>query len=201
MNQLERYLEENKLDELVEQFRAEGYEVVKDYSPANSAVRFDLLARKGDLATIVEVKTSSSLGSSSEQLAQLRHYAAELGIEDFRLYVVRPPHPTTIEIEELELKLVVHLNRFVPPELGALARQTSITEVYDLEYDSLQLTSEAIYVMGTGAVRTQSVFDSAEETEDLTMNGDYPFRFRIELTPTIEIAGAEIQVDTRSFYQ
>ena len=71
MNAAINYVEQEKLDELEQQYRSRGHDVRRDYrSP--SGRQYDMVALKGDERAVFEVKALPALAGQGRELRELR---------------------------------------------------------------------------------------------------------------------------------
>src|SRR3954447_9971600 len=105
-------LEAEKIEELADQLRADGYDVQtsKQGDPG-----FDIIAKRGGEVIVFEVKARSRLESAVPSINQLRQRAAEEGYSGFRLVVVNPPREIQVEIDGLQ-DLLQHQLAEDPPQ-------------------------------------------------------------------------------------
>src|SRR5215213_2208858 len=121
MTALLNYLEAAKIEALAAEYRDAGYQVFEDYR--NGSEEFDLLARRGDQTTVVEVKARAALRDSLEQIRRHRALAQQAGY-DYRLIIVNPPRERKIEVDGLELALLTYLLDHLPPALHQRSSHT-----------------------------------------------------------------------------
>jgi hypothetical protein len=199
MNAAINYVEQEKLDELEQQYRSRGYDVRRDYrSP--SGRQYDMVALKGDERAVFEVKALPALAGQGRVLRELRRQAYDDGFTTFRLVVVSPPHRTDVSVPGLERQLAEHMRRHLPQELQGLAKRVGIDAVSDLDISAIQASTGGLDLAGDGVVAV-TLGDGGSEGDEESQD-DFPFRFRVRVTSDLRLAEVyELQPDVSGFVE
>ena len=198
MNNIHKYLEIAKAEEVASQLEEQGYTV--DRQSELGDVIFDLLAKKDDHFVAYEITARATIPGSMSQMQRLRDTAQRNGYE-FRMIIVVPPHEISVEVDDLEENILDHVVNNVPDKLAELSTNTCPDSISDLEFDVVRISKGAIYIQGTGSIDVHLEFDGGEERDGVTMYDSYPFDFSLELDRNLEIEFLDINVNTTSFYE
>ncbi len=204
MNSLSRYLEQAKVEELMQQLEVQGYQVEREVALPNGEQphrRLDLVARKGDQVIAYEIKAGNALPGAAAQLAYLRSQARQAGYNDFRLVVVWPPRRVDVEVEGLASILLESLQSHMPSALVELPGRMSITDVADIEIDKLRVSADRIFVRGASVVRVELNDEGEDNRDGLALDEPFLCRFQLDLSHDLQIIDAEIEVDTSSWHE
>lgn len=191
------FVEQEKLDELEQQYRSRGYDVRRDYrSPSGRT--YDMVALKGDERAVFEVKALSKLAGQGRALRELRRRAHDDGFTAFRLVVVSPPRRTDVSVPGLERELAEYLRQHQPNELQRLAGRVRIDSVSDLEISAIRANETGLDLAGDGVVEV-TLQDGGSEDGGETQD-DFPFRFHVQITSDLRLAQVyELQPDVSVF--
>jgi len=132
--------------------------------------------------------------------ARMRQQAFEQGFDDFRLVVVNPPHETIVEIPGLDNLLVAAIAEQHSSELDDLIGVVRVEGVDNLDIDAIEITTDGIYVVGSGTLRVGIEHDDGEVYNGLDVETDFPFTFDVILSHALRIERMRsFRVDTSSF--
>jgi hypothetical protein len=191
------YVEQEKLDELEQQYRSRGYDVRRDYRSQSGRI-YDMVALKGDERAVFEVKALPALAGKGEALRELRRHAYDDGFTDFRLVVVRPPRRIDVSVPGLEGELAEYMRQRLPDELERLAKRVRIDSVSDLEISEVEASTGGLDLAGDGVVEV-TLGDGRSEGGGESQD-DFPFRFHVRVTSDLRLAQVyELQPDVSGF--
>jgi len=194
-----RYLEESKITDLVRQLEQQGYHIV-GREQSFGDIPFDLVASKDGHTIAFEVKARTGDPVSAKEIARTRQQAFEQGFDDFRLVVVNPPHETIVEIPGLDNLLVAAIAEQHSSELDDLIGVVRVEGVDNLDIDAIEITTDGIYVVGSGTLRVGIEHDDGEVYNGLDVETDFPFTFDVILSHALRIERMRsFRVDTSSF--
>lgn len=193
-----QYLEAAKIEEVTSQFRSQGFEVT---FPNGEQEGFDLVGTRGSERIAVVVKAGSELRHSASEIARLRDQARRDGYS-FRLIVVNPPREKAVDVEGLRQRLEEYVSENPPHELNMLSSHTRITDISNLEVDSLEATTDGLHVVGNGVIDVELDCGGGIAKDGVTSEADFPFTFDVLLDHTLHIKEVRhLNVDTSSFYE
>lgn len=215
----ESELEYLKVKEVASQLRAEGYAVTE--SPSGIDEGFDIVATKDDKKLAVEVKISSRMQASAENIKNLRKRALEQGFDEFRLILINPPREVKVSIEKLEEELFGYMTGNLPAILRNLPLLDAIPEIIDVDLTgigdisihSINVAVEGVRVIGDGVA--EIVIEYRETKRDPFLSAgfppqkhkvprgwrtDLPFTFDVSLDHDLRISKIQrVEIDTSSF--
>lgn len=195
-----QYLEAAKIEEVVRDLEAEGYQVDREVRDGN--LRYDLVATKDGRKIAIEVKAQSALRGAVDQIRQLRERAREHGYDEFRLVVVNPPRERTVEIPALEGALFTYLSDNFPEALDELSSHTYLDGVSEVDIDSVEITEAGSHVTGSGVVEVTLEYGGGEPRDGVSWGTEFPFSFDLLLDHQLRIAKVyALEVDTSEFFE
>src|SRR5438093_4731044 len=109
---LERYLEQAKIDEIRKEWGAKGYKSASERELGGVPV--DLVMRRGDETVVFQATTAKSLARSRKSIAKLAELAANHPNTTFHLVIANPPRERVIEITGLEGALLQYVLENTP---------------------------------------------------------------------------------------
>ena len=212
-------LEYLKIKEVVSQLQAEGYSVTEYSTDIDNG--FDIVATKDGKKLAVEVKTSSRLQASAENIKNLRKLALEQGFDEFRLILVNPPREVKVSIEKLEQELFEYMTQNLATILHDLSLLVAIPEssvikltgISDISIHSVNVAVDGVRVVGDGV--SEIVFEYLETERGpfwsagfppqdrkvpMRWRTDLPFTFDVSLDHDLRISKIQkVEIDTSSF--
>lgn len=192
------YLEAEKIEELADELRRDGYQVERAASVGDQ--EFDLVARRNGELVVYEVKARSRLNESLDQLARLRAAARKGGVTSYSLVVVNPPQDVKVEITGLDTALAGHFREELPAEVDNLSFQTRFKRVKLFDIESVDVRPDAIRVQGRAALYVELNFRGKTDRIDLTTDEGLGFTFDVELGADLKLARVnEIKIDLSDF--
>lgn len=201
MADIAQYLEAAKVEEVSEQLKSEGYQVILNQTEPDANFRYDIVATRDDKKIAIEVKARSHLRESVGLIRDLREYAARQGYDEFRLVVVNPPRERTIEIENFDSILHDYMVNESFSEIEELAHSASLEDVSDIEIDSVEVSADGIDVRGTGIVSVSLEYGGGDANDGLSIDHDFPFTFTLRLSHDMHIEDSQIAIDTSGFFE
>ncbi len=194
------YLEAAKIDDVVRQMQDEGFEVTR--ATHIDGKIYDLVGEKLGRRIAVEVRARSRLSATGEPVAERREKAFEHGFNEFRLFVVNPPHETAVKIEGLEQQLREYMGEHHPTELvDDLGLSVRVDDVSQVDLDAITITAQGIHLIGDGVVDVE-VDDGDGEDDSGPWLTDFPFTFDLLLDHGLRIVEVNrITVNTSHYYR
>ncbi|WP_020603383.1 hypothetical protein [Spirosoma spitsbergense] len=200
---LQRYLHDIAIDQLMADYEAKGYTVLKEEKVGK--YKADLVAKKEDEVVVVEVKTGRMTPQKRQQVADIGDYVRTHKNYKFLVVLATPPKPKKIDIPNLDLLLFHYLLNHLPDSLNALSPQTRITDVVDTAANEVTVGRDgSMVVKGMGTVEVQLQYGSGDD-ESISHDA-FPFDFDIVLKynqkqELIIEDTHTIDVDISSFYE
>lgn len=201
MADIAQYLEAAKVEEISEQLKSEGYQVLSNRIEPDTKFHYDIVAVKGDKRIAVEVKARSHLRESAGIIRELRENATRQGYDEFRLVIVNPPRERIIEIENFDNILYNYIVNASFADIEELAGRVSVEDVSDIEIDSIEVSADNIDVHGTGIVSVSLEYGGGDSNDGLSIDHDFPFTFTTTLSHDMTIDDSKIDIDTSSFFE
>ena len=192
-----RYLEAARRDEVARDLSAQGYRVLTD-----DPRPYDIVAvgPRGERIA-VEIEAVPQPAERAEEVADLQRRAFTEGYDEFRLLLVGQPREREIEIEGFEeaLRGYVMGAMATPPEIGALAQNSRIADITDVEIDAVQVELGGLTVAGRGTVEVALEWGGGEANDGVGWKEYLPFRFSAVLDRALRIEEVEFRADVSSF--
>ena len=201
MTDIVQYLEAAKVEEVAEQLKSEGYQVVLNQTEPDANLRYDIIATKGGKRIAVEVKARSHLRDSVRLIRDLREQATRQGYDEFRLVIANPPRERIIEIDNFKGILYDYLVNGSFPEIEELSERTSIEDVSDIDIDSIEVNANGSDVRGTGLMSISLEYGGGNPKNGLSVDYDFPFTFIVTLSHNMHIEDSQITIDTSGFFE
>ena len=188
------YLEAERIEELVQDLRREGYRVETEARLGDE--QFDVLARRDGELLVFEVKARSRLGRSADEVARRRAAARAAGVTGFRIEVVNPPHETEVAIEGLEAELSRYIAEVHPSELDEMFAAPRVERVSHLGVESITVRHDGIRVRGWAHVRLEVNYGGIDGDTIPRVSDSLPFTFDVDLGMDLKLARVlDLKVD------
>jgi len=172
-NILQKYLYNIAIDQLTEDYEAEGYEVFKDY-PIDSEFTTNLLAKKNGSGVVMEIKSGRFSESERKRWRKISQFAKDNNYQ-FKLVVAGPPTKTEVHFPHVETALDSYFKNDELRQIAEVAKVTyqgidflEISELNFREIGDIQIT-------GHGDIEVELDFGD-EISPDV-----FPFKFDIVL--------------------
>ena len=177
---LQRYLHDIAIDQLMADYEAKGYKVLKEEKVGK--YRADLVAKKADEVVVVEVKTGRMSPQKRKQVADIGDYVRAHKNHKFLVVLATPPKPKKIDIPNLESLLLNYMTDNFPDSLNSLSTHTRITDVSGVTVNEVTVIEDgSIIAVGNGTVEVELQYGS-DRDEDATVTVDsFPVDFEIIL--------------------
>jgi hypothetical protein len=192
----EEYALKAAVDQMAEEYRAKGYEVEKEADLGTA--KADLVARQGDELLIFGFKGQEPEPSKGVALRQLRHYVVDHPNAKLKLVLVKPPHPTTVQIDGLQrvlYGLCSDSNQTAP--LNHIASSWQLEQINDVVLENVQVMATGIEVKGT-ATALYLLFPKDDELAE--MGYPFPVSFHLSLDQNLEIVSVQnFSIDVSDF--
>ncbi|HZH29219.1 MAG TPA: hypothetical protein VEY11_00375 [Pyrinomonadaceae bacterium] len=210
-NVLMQSLVNSTLENMTADYKSQGFEVYRDHLIEGHIA--DFVAVKGDKMVIYEIKSGPWNEDKRRAVAQLREYVSKLPHGEFKLYFIGPPRKKSIEIEDLDRKLVEALieeDKFGSQAAGMayddvmhLASWVTVDGISDFEIDDITIRKSVTEVTGTGFLEVNMQYGSDGDVEKgmgMVAKEAFPMTFKLLLDLEGEIKSIEeLDVDISSF--
>ena len=202
---LQRYLHDIAIDQLMADYEAKGYEVLKEEKIGK--YRADLVAKKADEVVVVEVKTGRMSPQKRQQVAGIGDYVRAHKNHKFLVVLATPPKPKKIDILNIESLLLDHLINNTPDALDSLSTHTRITDVSGVTVNELTVIDDgSIKATGNGTVEVELQYGSDHDDDGTITSDSFPVNFKVVLkynaNQELFLAGTELmEIDVSSFYE
>ncbi len=202
---LRKYYHYAVIDQLKEEYRQKGYMVTVDEKLPNSDYRADLVARKGDVVIVLEVKTGRVNSAVKQQIKEISDIVKRNHPNvKFRLVAVNYPDESAINIENIDVIITDYfISNGIPSELDELSSHTTIDEVTDVLINNIDIVPGFINITCEGNMVALLDYDNNEEDASFEMS--FPFKMKASLR--IEDDGyvvddiEALKIDTSEFYE
>ncbi len=175
----------------------EGYSVSK----GNPKDLFDLYAVKDNERRIYELKIGKNK-IQQKQIRELQRLAAEKEAKLFVTYVEQP-RSNSIEYDGLDILLYSYLCENMPDELDRLSTHTIISEVSDVELNSVRISADGNKVEGSatlGVILNYGSYKDIENNDGDEVRDYFDFVFRVKIKNS-DIKSAYLKFDLEHFYE
>jgi hypothetical protein len=195
-----RYWHEAAIDELVDKYATQGYDVQKDGQIGNYPA--DLVLKRGNELVVIEVKSGDWNPEKTRQVQKIRNEVVHQLGGKFNLVLVSPPQEKSIEIEGIEDAL---LEAFATNrgELDKLSPHTTIETISDVIMTAVSVEKNRVHAKGSGVVSVELNWEADTEKDEVVSSSDsYPFEFEILLDENLKIVEiVTLTIDISSFYE
>lgn len=202
---LRKYYHFAVIDQLKDEYKQKGYAVSVDEKLPDSNYRADLIARKGDVVIILEVKTGMVNSAVKKQIRGISEIVKQnYPNAKFRLVAVNYPDESAINIDNIEEIITDYfISNGIPSELDELSPHTTIDEVTDVLINNIDIVPGVINITCEGNIVANLEYDKHED--DTTFEMSFPFKMKASLR--VEDDGYSVdeiealRIDTSEFYE
>ncbi len=144
------------IDQLMEEYKAKGYEASIDY-PIGQGFTTDLFLKKNGSGIAVQIKTGKYDDVQRQKLRAVHQFAKENDYE-FTVVIAGAPHEKKIDLPELKSIFNDYFTNNTIEGLIHLAEKVVLIQVNYIEADELKLIKNAdIQVIGTGDIDVELI--------------------------------------------
>lgn len=183
--ELATVVEAAKLEELVQRFEADGYDVRLD-EPVGDAVA-DLVAVKNGRRVAVDVVARPHLAEQQEARRALRRAAKVAGFSEYRMVIVSPPREPDLEVEGLEDVLYQLCQEKLLVEFDHRSSCTRMADVVLEQIDLLHVGGNRVQIAGTAHLGLHLQSGDRSDDDDRHSTEYIPIAFDLELDAAGEV--------------
>lgn len=197
-----KHLLQAAIEETKDEYLKQGYMVKTKAQVGNLTV--DLVASKKGEKIYFEFKGKGIPGLPKSQLLSLQRLAAKSPTTALKLVFVSPPDQAEIEIEGIEQIIEEAIVEDLPSELDGLSSHTTVEDVTDVEFTSVNISRNFIQLSGycMVSVALQHGSNSDLNRDEGSLSSDsFPADFELELDGAFKLKESTVNVDTSSFFR
>lgn len=196
---LNKAVHDTTVEQIAEQYRRQGYDVVKDETIDDGYVA-DLVARKANDTVVFEVinRKNRDADHRTETIANI------VRNNGYRFHVVfaAPPRAKKIEIDNIDELLNDYFHQ-TPPDFDSLPGTVNLDEVVDTEIDDISIENDIFHVAGNAAFEVDIEIGDGNSKSDFR-HPEYkyiPFHFKAVLkydaNHQLTVAGIEMELSSK----
>lgn len=192
---VDRYLEEAAIQELVHKYEGQGYSLLEDGLPEIN-VKPDLVLERNGKKLLIEVVIRGEKESiQADKILKIHKALQDVQPAEFKTVFVNAPRRAQAAIEGIEEIL---LNELLSGDYYIeIGNGPTYNNVDDVEIDDLKITHEGVFVTGSCAVDVSLSFGPSRDGIDI--DESFPATFKAHLDHDLNSIDVEISIDTSSW--
>jgi hypothetical protein len=202
-NILMKHLAEATIEQVANDYRKNGYEVVREARLDN--IRADLVARKDGELIVFVFKSKKIWGKDRiEEIKKLRNYVVREHGTGFKLVLVNNPlEGISVKVDDLEqiLRDLVIKN---PDLYDEIATHKEVKNVSDVNLNEVTIRKDEVELLGSAVVNMILQYGSDEDIakgRDLSINESFMLDFHILFDRDFEVREIyKFNLDTSDYY-
>lgn len=171
---IRRYWYKMVEEQVYDDYKAKGYDVVRECLLGETEFRADIFATRGDEKIIIEIATKSKPRAYIMRLYDIAH---EMGAELKVIYANYAPLTRKNGFEGFELEFEKYLNDINPGEFGEFGTHSRVDEILDPEFTGVYVDGMKAELSGNCIVQLMVWF----ENDDPEYEYYVPCKFIVEM--------------------
>lgn len=203
INEIREGIHESAILKTERQLKREGFIAKRDYIIEDSNLEVDLFAYNNVEKRIYEFKIGHNK-IQNKQFLLLQNCSRNIGAKLFIIYL-EVPQSKHIMFNGIEDIIFGHLCDYPPVELLELATHVHISNVTNIDINSIDVDNEIVSMRGSGCILVDTQFGSKRDlvkNDGLEEHLEFDFWFRLKLdVAERKILNSYYKIDTGWYYE